>query len=36
VSDLYIPPFWAGVICTVLVEVVAIVVAAILDNKKKK
>ena len=33
---MYIPEFWAGVLFTVLVEVVALLVAAFLMGKKKK
>jgi hypothetical protein len=33
---LYIPPFWCGVIWTVLVEVGALLVFAIVANNKQK
>ena len=32
---MYIPPFLAGVICTVLAEIMAIIVAVILSGPKK-
>lgn len=31
---MYIPPFWAGVLATVLVELAALIVYAVIESKK--
>lgn len=33
---MYIPDFWCGVGATIIVEIVAIVIAFIIDTRKKK